>query len=60
MFFCCLFCLLAESEFDNALDKIHGDSSMLKYPSSIFSLPSEKIFVVDKDNLVSNCLLFEL
>ena len=48
----CLF-VLAEQDYGNELEDLHGHASMIKYPNSFFTLPSEKLFVVDRDNLVS-------
>lgn len=37
---------------DPAQDRLHDEFSMIKYPSRILHLPTERIFTIDKDNLV--------
>ena len=39
---------------DPAHSRLHSDYAMIKYPRSRLSIPHEKLFMVDRDNLVSS------
>ena len=43
-------CILAESDAVHA--KLHSEYTMIKYPRKLLGIPHEKVFKVDKDNLV--------
>ena len=36
-----------------AFEKLHEEYAMIKYPHKKWSIPSEKLVHIDKDNLVS-------
>ena len=44
--------LIDDHVHDPAQDKLHTEFPMLKYPSKPFRFPKERLFTVDKDNLV--------
>ena len=37
---------------DEACEALHEDYAMIKYPRGKWAFPSEKLFKIDKDNLV--------
>ena len=41
---------------DETCEALHEDYAMIKYPRGNWAFPSEKLFKVDKDNLVRLCV----